>query len=182
MINTHPEAVLQFWFERLTPEQRFSKDDAIDASIRREFFHTWQAAARGELSAWRERMSGRLAEIIVLDQFSRNLWRGDALSFAQDGMALVLSQEAQGQTGFAALTSVEHQFLLMPMMHSESLAIQDASLPLFNRFCDDNTYGFAVRHRDIVAEFGRFPHRNAVLQRDNTVAEQTFLQQPNSSF
>ena len=171
MINNHPEAVLQFWFERLTPEQRFSKDDAIDASIRREFFHTWQAAARGELSAWRERLSGRLAEIIVLDQFSRNLWRGDAKSFAQDGMALALSQEAQRQAGFAFMSQAEHQFLLMPMMHSESLAIQDASLPLFNRFCDDNTYGFAMHHRDIVAEFGRFSHHNETLKRASTAAE-----------
>ena len=95
MTVCHPEAVLHFWFERLGPEQRFVKDAAIDECIRREFFATWQAAAQGELSAWRERLSGRLAEIIVLDQFSRNLWRGDALSFAQDGMALVLSQEAQ---------------------------------------------------------------------------------------
>ena len=81
-------------------------------------FHIWQAAGRGEWSAWRERMRGRLAEIIVLDQFSRNLWRGNALSFVQDGMALALSQEAQRQTGFAALTPVERQFLLMTMMHS----------------------------------------------------------------
>ena len=149
MINNHPEAVLQFWFECLTPEQRFDKDEATDASIRREFFHTWQEAARGEWSASRERLSGRLAEIIVLDQFSRNLWRGNALSFVQDGMALALSQEAQRQTGFAALTPVERQFLPMTMMHSESLAIQDASLPLFKQHCDDNTYGFAMQHCDI---------------------------------
>ena len=117
------------------------------------FFHTWQEAARGEWSASRERLSGRLAEIIVLDQFSRNLWRGNALSFAQDGMALALSQEAQRQAGFAALTLVERQFLLMTMMqfrmHSESLAIQVASLPLFKQHCDDNTYGFAMQHCDI---------------------------------
>lgn len=182
MTVCHPEAVLHFWFERLGPEQRFVKDAAIDECIRREFFATWQAAAQGELSAWRERLSGRLAEIIVLDQFSRNLWRGDALSFAQDGMALALSQEAQKQAGFAALNQAEHQFLLMPMMHSESLAIQDASLPLFARFCDANTLDFAQRHRDIVAEFGRFPHRNAMLKRSNTAAEQAFLSQPNSSF
>ena len=182
MTVCHPEAVLHFWFERLGPEQRFVKDVAIDECIRREFFATWQAAAQGELSAWRERLNGRLAEIIVLDQFSRNLWRGDALSFAQDGMALALSQEAQKQAGFAALNQAEHQFLLMPMMHSESLAIQDASLPLFARFCDDNTLDFAQRHRDIVAEFGRFPHRNAVLKRSSTAAEQAFLSQPNSSF
>ena len=97
-------------------------------------------------------------------------------------MALALSQEAQRQTGFAALTPVERQFLPMTMMHSESLAIQDASLPLFARYCDANTLDFAQRHRDIVAEFGRFPHRNAVLKRSNTAAEQAFLSQPNSSF
>ena len=171
MINNHPEAVLQFWFECLTPEQRFDKDEATDASIRREFFDTWQEAARGEWSASRERLSGRLAEIIVLDQFSRNLWRGNALSFVQDGMALALSQEAQRQTGFAALTPVERQFLPMTMMHSESLAIQDASLPLFKQHCDDNTYGFAMHHRDIVAEFGRFSHHNETLKRASTAAE-----------
>ena len=178
----HPEQVLNFWFERLSPKQRFAKDEAIDNSIRREFLATWHAAAGGELSAWRQRLSGRLAEIIVLDQFSRNLWRDDARSFAQDGMALVLSQELQAQAGFASLNTTEHQFALLPMMHSESLSIQDASLPLFQRYCDVNTYDFAVRHRNIVAEFGRFPHRNAVLGRVSTAAEQAFLLQPNSSF
>ena len=178
----HPEQVLNFWFERLSPEQRFAKDEAIDNSIRRAFLATWEAAAGGELSAWRQRLSGRLAEIIVLDQFSRNLWRDDARSFAQDGMALVLSQELQAQAGFASLNTTEHQFALLPMMHSESLSIQDASLPLFQRYCDVNTYDFAVRHRNIVAEFGRFPHRNAVLGRVSTAAEQAFLLQPNSSF
>ena len=148
MINNHPEAVLQFWFECLTPEQRFDKDEATDASIRREFFHTWQEAARGEWSASRERLSGRLAEIIVLDQCSRNLWRGNALPFVQTGTALP-----------------------MTMMHSESLAIQDASLPLFKQHCDDNTYGFAMHHRDIVAEFGRFSHHNETLKRASTAAE-----------
>ncbi len=182
MINNHPEAVLQFWFARMTYEQRFVKDAAIDERICREFFHTWLAAVRGEWSASREHMRGRLAEITVLDQFSRNLWRGDVKSFAQDGMALALSQEAQRQAGFAALSQAEHQFLLMPMMHSESLVIQDASLPLFARYCDANTLDFAQRHRDIVAEFGRFPHRNAVLKRASTAAEQAFLSQPNSSF
>lgn len=182
MTVCHPEAVLHFWFERLTMQQRFAKDDAVDTMIAREFLPTWQAAAQGELAAWRERLSGRLAEIIVLDQFSRNLWRGDARSFAQDGMALVLSQEMQRQAGFAGLSQVAHQFALMPMMHSESLPIQDASLPLFERYCDANTLDFAVRHRDIVARFGRFPHRNQVLGRTSTAAEQAFLQQPNSSF
>ena len=179
---THPEAVLQFWFERLQPEQRFAKDAAMDAQIRREFLGTWQAAARGELSPWRERLSGRLAEIIVLDQFSRNLWREDARSFAQDGMALVLSQEAQRQAGFAQLGANEHQFLLMPMMHSESLLIQDASLPLFQRYCGDSVHGFAVRHRDIIARFGRYPHRNTIQKRNSTPEELAFLQQPGSSF
>lgn len=178
----HPEQVLHFWFERLTPEERFKKDVAIDEHIRREFFSVWQAAAQGELSHWRERLTGRLAEIIVLDQFSRNLWRGDARSFSQDGMALVLCQEAQRQTGFTQLSPVQLQFLLMPMMHSESLAIQDASLPLFKRYCEAMVYDFAVKHRDIVARFGRFPHRNEVLKRKSTVEETAFLQQPNSSF
>ena len=99
MINNHPEAVLQFWFECLTPEQRFDKDEATDASIRREFFHTWQEAARGEWSASRERLSGRLAEIIVLDQFSRNLWRGNALSFAKMAWLWRSAKKRKGKQG-----------------------------------------------------------------------------------
>ena len=181
-LPSQAQAVLHFWFEELKPEQRFAKDDALDLRIREQFLPTWQAAAAGELWSWRESMQGRLAEIIVLDQFSRNLWRGDARSFAQDAMALVLSQEAQVLPEFQQLSETQCQFFLLPMMHSESIVIQDASLPLFERYCNEQTLGFAIAHRDIVAKFGRFPHRNAVLQRENTPEETEFLQQPNSSF
>lgn len=176
------QAVLAFWLDELSAEQRFSKDSDVDERIRERFWETWKAAAVGELWSWRESLQGRLAEIIVLDQFSRNLWREDCRAFEQDGMALVLCQEMLRQEGFASLGETEKQFALLPMMHSESLLIQDASLPLFAEHCNGLVLDFAQRHRDIVAEFGRFPHRNFVLGRPSSIEEVAFLQRPGSSF
>ncbi|AUZ04769.1 MULTISPECIES: DUF924 family protein [Vitreoscilla] len=176
------QEVLAFWLDELSSEQRFSKDSDVDEHIRERFWETWKAATAGELWSWRDSLQGRLAEIIVLDQFSRNLWREDCRAFDQDGMALVLCQEMLRQEGFADLSETEKQFALLPMMHSESLIIQDASLPLFKQHTNDNTLDFAQRHRDIVAEFGRFPHRNFVLGRPSSMQEVEFLQKPGSSF
>lgn len=174
--------ILHFWFEELTPAQHFAQSDALDAQIRTRFGATWQAARQCELWAWRATPLGRLAEILVLDQFSRNLHRGSPLAFAQDAQALALAQELVAGGHDAALTPVQRAFAYMPYMHSESAAIHAQALVLFDQPGLENNLQFEVRHRDIIARFGRYPHRNAVLGRNSTPEELAFLQQPGSSF
>ena len=127
-------------------------------------------------------LAGRLAEIIVLDQFSRNLCRGQASAFAQDGMALALAQEAIQQPYFDTLPMQWRRFIIIPFMHSESAMIHKRYLPLFEQLDDANTLDFEHRHKQIIDQFGRYPHRNEVLNRDSTEDEKNFLKQPNSSF
>ncbi|HST28985.1 MAG TPA: DUF924 family protein [Rudaea sp.] len=176
------DAVLRFWFEEATPQQHFMKDDAFDAAIRERFGVTHAAAVRCELSAWRDTAAGRLAEIIVLDQFSRNLWRDDARAFACDGMALLLAQEAIRTGADSALAPSQRAFLYMPFMHSESLVIHRQAVRLFDQPGLETNYDFELKHKGIIERFGRYPHRNATLGRDSTPEELAFLQQPDSSF
>ena len=176
------KTVLDFWFDEANEACWFAKSDDFDAEIRRRFMSVWQQAARGELSAWRATLRGRLAEIIVLDQFSRNLWRDHANAFAQDNMALVLAQEAVQHADFADLNQAERNFMLMPFMHSESQAVHEQAMPLFERHADAVTLDFEQQHKAIIARFGRYPHRNEVLGRDGTAEEKEFLTQPGSSF
>ncbi len=182
--SSQPSAqdVLRFWFDESTPAQWFQKDDAFDADIRGRFGALLRGAAEGELARWRTSADGRLAEVIVLDQFSRNVLRGQPAAFAQDGMALVLAQEAIAQGLDAALPPERRAFLYMPFMHSESAQVQAESVRLFTALGNANNLDFAKRHQAIVDRFGRFPHRNAVLGRSSTAEETAFLQQPGSSF
>ncbi len=174
--------VLRFWFDESTPAQWFQKDDGFDAAIRGRFGALLRRAAQGELAHWRTGADGRLAEVIVLDQFSRNVLRGERAAFAQDGMALVLAQEAIAQGLDAALPPERRAFLYMPFMHSESAQVQAESVRLFTALGNANNLDFAQRHQVIVERFGRFPHRNAVLGRSSTAEEIAFLQEPGSSF
>ena len=134
------------------------------------------------MSAWRDTPHGRLAEIIVLDQFSRNLFRNSAKAFAQDGMALVLAQEAVRSGADAALMPQERVFLYMPYMHSESAAIHQTAVELFTRNGISDNLDYELKHKAIIDRFGRYPHRNAVLGRTSTPGEIAFLQEPGSSF
>ncbi len=127
-------------------------------------------------------MDGRLAEIILLDQFSRNLNRDHQKAFAQDLIALVLAQEAVRQPEFASLSQEQQRFVLMPFMHSESAFVHQKALPLFEQLGDPLTLEFEIMHKQIIDQFGRYPHRNALLNRVSTPAEIEFLKQPNSSF
>jgi len=177
------QTVLTFWFEELAPEQWFNGGDALDLLITQRFTTLLAQAAAGELYGWRGSAEGRLAEIIVLDQFSRNIYRDSGLAFAQDPMALVLAQEAVHSGALEQLTSVEQRaFLLMPYMHSESRAIHAVAEPLFKRYADAMSYDFELKHKAIVDEFGRYPHRNETLGRISSAAEKAFLLQPGSSF
>jgi uncharacterized protein (DUF924 family) len=175
-------AILKFWFEEATAQQHFSKDEKFDAEIRRRFDATHNAAMHGELFGWREMPEGRLAEIIVLDQFSRNLYRESAQAFAGDGMALVLAQEAVHTGADRALSQQQRLFLYMPYMHSESRRIHTVALSLFESLGLAENLQYELRHKAIVDRFGRFPHRNAVLGRESTEEEQDFLRQPGSAF
>jgi uncharacterized protein (DUF924 family) len=178
----NPQDVLHFWFEEATPEQLFKKDAAFDAEIRGRFGETQRAAARGELAGWRGTPAGRLAEIIVLDQFSRNLFRDDARAFATDGMAVVLAQVAIRAGADHDMPAVRRAFLYMPFMHSESREIHVEAERLFRQPGLENNHAFELKHKAIIDRFGRYPHRNRVLGRASTPGELAFLEQPDSSF
>jgi len=174
--------VLTFWFDELTPGQHFKKDARVDRAIRERFSDTHGAAAKGELFGWRETPQGRLAEIIVLDQFSRNLYRDDPRAFAQDGMALILAQEALRAGADQGMPAEQKAFLYMPWMHSESLAIHETALELFDQPGLENNLKFERKHLDTLKRFGRYPARNAALGRASTAEEQTFLKDNPAGF
>lgn len=176
------EDILHFWFEELSPAQHFAQEDAIDAMIRVRFGPIWQAAQHCELWEWRATPQGRLAEIVVLDQFSRHIHRGTPLAFAQDAQALVLAQELVAGGHDATLPPAQRAFAYLPYMHSESLAIHAEALRLFDQPGLENNLAFEQRHLAILQRFGRYPHRNAALGRAASAPEIAFLGEPGSSF
>jgi uncharacterized protein (DUF924 family) len=171
--TTTPADVLAFW-RQAGPQRWFSKDAAFDAAFRDRFLAAHESAARGEFAHWAESADGALALLILLDQFPRNAFRGTARMFATDELSRDVARRAVAAgfhvTGDPALRS----FLHMPFTHSEALADQDLCVELARRI-DEDSLRWAVIHRDIIARFGRFPHRNALLGRSTTEAEQTFL-------
>jgi uncharacterized protein (DUF924 family) len=177
-----PETVLSFWFDELTEPDWFRQSDKVDADIKRRFQSLHNMASQGELKEWRRAIRGRLAEIIVLDQFPRNIYRNSPQSFETDAMALVLSQEALRQTDTDELSGVEKAFLLMPYMHSESKATHDQAIILFDEPGMENNLEFEKQHKLIIDQFGRYPHRNEVLGRESTPEEMTYLSDGNSGF
>ena len=181
MIATSQD-ILHFWFEELSEKQHFVKDPALDAAIRQRFGATLEAASRCELFGWRSTTQGRLAEIVVLDQFSRNLFRDTPRAFAQDPLALVLAQELVASGQDRALPPTQLAFAYMPYMHSESAVVQAESVRLFAQPGLEDNLNFALRHQEIVVRFGRFPHRNSQLGRTSSAEELAFLSQPGSSF
>lgn len=174
--------VLEFWFKEVEPKQWWAVDPAFDARLGERFLPLLEKAARGELLAWRVAAKGRLSEVIVLDQFSRNLYRNTPQAFAQDAMALALAQEAVAAGALEQLPPVERAFLLMPYMHSESALIHVEAERLFNEWAPPGNYEFELRHKAIIDRFGRYPHRNRILGRSSTSEEEAFLKEPGSSF
>lgn len=170
-----PAAVLSFWFEELAPAARFRRSEAVDATIRDRFLANHRAAAAGELWRWRQTPAGRCAEIIVLDQFSRNLFRDSPRAFAQDGMALALAQEAVASGDDRRMSDDQRYFTYMPYMHSESLAVHDEALRLFTALGNATALHYEQRHREEIERFGRYPGRNAALGRESTAAELAWL-------
>lgn len=176
------EQVLTFWFEEIDPKMWWAAEPALDDLLRARFLTTLKQAARGELFSWRVIPQGRLAEVIVLDQFSRNIYRNTARAFAQDPMALVLAQEAVSLGVLEQLRPEERAFLLMPYMHSESPRIHVEAERLFREWTAEESYRFELRHKEIVDRFGRYPHRNEILGRESSPEEIEFLKLPGSGF
>ena len=176
------EEVLNFWFVEIPPRMWWATDSAFDAKIADRFDTVHAAATVGELVEWRVAPRGRLAEIVVLDQFSRNLFLGTARAFANDPMALVLAQEAVAGAHDRGLTDQERSFLYMPFMHSESRTIHVQAQRLFASLDLPDSDDSERRHRAIIDRFGRYPHRNAILGRESTADELAFLQRPGSKF
>lgn len=177
-----PQEVLEFWFTEIDSASWWKKDLDFDAQIQHRFSKIHQEACLGRLADWRETAKGRLAEIIVLDQFSRNMYRDMAEAFLWDGFALLLSQEAVRVGADNDLSPTERAFLYMPMMHSELLSVHEAAVKLFDQPGLENNYDFELKHKAIIDRFGRYPHRNEILGRVSTPDELSFLKEPGSSF
>lgn len=176
------QEILKFWFEDTEPAQWWKKDENFDRIIIGRFSVLHRSATRCELFEWRKDARGRLAEIIVLDQFSRNMFRGSPLSFAHDALALALSQEAISSGADMALSPIERSFLYMPFMHSESMKIHEIAVELFRGNSIAGNLDYELKHKAIIERFGRYPHRNAILGRESTQEEIEFLKQPGSGF
>ena len=176
------QSILHFWFTELTPKQHYAKDAALDEAIRTRFGATLEAAARCELFAWRATPEGRLAEVLVLDQFSRNVYRDSAGAFAQDTLALALAQELVASGQDRSLPLAQRSFAYMPYMHSESALIHSQATVLFSQPGMEDSLRFEQRHQEIIHRFGRYPHRNALLGRESTPEELAFLSEPGSTF
>jgi len=177
-----PQHIIDFWFCEIDSALWYKKDTNFDVLLRTRFGTTHQQATQGELAHWRTDAHGRLAEVIVLDQFSRNLYRNSGQAFANDLAALILAQECISLGLHNQLTTVQKSFLYLPFMHSESLAIHEQAVTLYSIAGLEFNLSFELKHKAIIEQFGRYPHRNAVLGRTSTPQELDFLQQPNSSF
>ncbi len=187
-------AVLEFWFGATgTPEagtqrpQWFLKDAAFDAAIAQRFGALIESALRGALAHWAAAPASALAQIVVLDQFTRNAFRGTARAFAGDALALDAAQAMVGAGQDLALPPIRRAFVYLPWEHAESLAMQDEAVRLFTRLAAeapgfDSMLDYAQRHRVVIERFGRFPHRNAQLGRASTPDEIAFLAEPGSGF
>lgn len=176
------QTILNFWFDELTPQQWWAKDEHLDAAIKQRFAELHRKAARCELFSWRTTAKGRLAEIIILDQFSRNIFRNQPQAFSTDSLALALAQEAVTLKADMELSPVERSFLYLPFMHSESLEIHQVAVALYRNLGLADNLDFEYRHKKIIERFGRYPHRNTILGRHSTPEEIEFLQQPGTSF
>jgi uncharacterized protein (DUF924 family) len=174
--------VLFFWFEQIDSSYWFKKDEHFDAQVRARFLNFYKAICRGETAHWRATPEGRLAEIIVLDQFSRNMFRGTAQSFEGDELALKLAKEAVAAGDDKKLPVQQRGFLYMPYMHSEDKAVHEEAVKLFNQPGLENNLKFEYLHKKIIDRFGRYPHRNEVLGRESTKEELEFLKTAGSSF
>jgi uncharacterized protein (DUF924 family) len=169
-----PTDVLAFW-RAAGKDKWYTKNEAFDAEVQHRFLDLWQQAVAGELTSWETTDDGALALVIVLDQFPRNMFRGDARTFSTDAKALRVADHAIARGADKRIDSGLVEFLYMPFMHSEELADQERCIALFKSGGRPDNVKFAEIHADIIRRFGRFPHRNQVLGRATTAEEQAFL-------
>ena len=174
MIDAVALDVLNFWTEA-GPKKWWKKDPEFDAEIDRRFGETHRMACKGELDHWASTPGGTLALILVLDQFSRNLHRNSPLAFAQDEKCSAVTKTAIDSGHDHELPADIRPFCYLPLVHSENLADQEKAIDMMQKFGVEGNISSAIEHRDIIAKFGRFPHRNGVLGRETTVEEQAFL-------
>lgn len=182
MNNVNYEDILYFWFEPEHAELHFAESDEFDREISDKFLETWNRASEGLLVDWRNSVHGRLAEIIVLDQFSRNIWRDDIKTYSQDKMAIALAQELLIHPDYNKLTKDQKRFVLLPFMHSESLELHDWANKYYEDLGDEDLNYFGKMHRDVLEEFGRYPYQNKVLGRESTPEEKKVLQERKDGF
>ena len=174
--------VILFWFSEIDRSLWFAKNVDFDRKLKERFLELHAQVSRGETFHWRSTAEGRLAEIIVLDQFSRNMFRDTPEAFAYDTLALILAQEALAQKVDEQLDIEQRAFLFMPFMHSESPAIHREALKLFSKSGLESNLKYEMLHKQIIDRFGRYPHRNEILGRESTPEEIKFLEGPDSSF
>ena len=180
MLNYHE--VIDFWFEELTPNQWYEKDENLDLKMTERFIALHSSVVAGECSSWRNDPMGRLAEVLVIDQFSRNIYRDDAKSYIYDSMALVLAQEAIRGEHHKDFEAKYKQFLYMPYMHSESNMIHNSAMLLFSEPGLEESFQYELKHKSVIECFGRYPHRNKALGRISTPEEIEFLKQSDPLF
>jgi uncharacterized protein (DUF924 family) len=171
-----PEDILAFWREA-GPERWYKRDAAFDAAIRSRFLPLWQKAAAGELSSWEASDDGALALVIVLDQFPRNMFRGDIRTYSSDALARQVASRAIARGADLRVDGSLLEFLYLPFMHSEHLSDQQRCIELFRKAGNAENLRYAEDHADIIRRFGRFPHRNRIVGRTTTSEEQAFLDQ-----
>ncbi|KTQ98590.1 hypothetical protein NS226_00735 [Aureimonas ureilytica] len=169
-----PQTIVDFWRD-LGPERWFARDDELDATIAQRFGDVYERAAAGELDGWAEEPNGALALVLILDQFPRNMFRGTPRAFETDAKALQLAKAALARGDHYHVGEDVNQFFALPLMHSENLEDQEACVRWMGEIGEENV-PYAEEHRDIVARFGRFPHRNTILGRATTSEEQAFLE------
>lgn len=177
-----PETVLSFWFGELTKEDWFLGNAMTDDAIRERFAATHLQLAKHVGPEWRETADARLALVVVFDQFPRNVYRGTPLAFATDGLALKEARAAVDRGDDQAVADDRRVFFYMPFEHSENLADQNRAVQLISALGDEVYTDYAERHRDVIVQYGRFPHRNAILGRISTLAEERYLAEPGAGF
>lgn len=177
------KAILEFWFNQIDHKQWFIKDSGFDSLVCGKFRGHVEKALNGDYDYWNSDFSSRLPLILLLDQMTRNVFRDTPAAFSGDERALwaALNAISEGQLDDET-EAPKRSFLLMPLMHSENIGIQDRSIALFERYTGLETTAYARKHRDVIAQFGRFPHRNSILGRKQTSEEIEFLKEPGSRF
>jgi uncharacterized protein (DUF924 family) len=173
-----PEEILDYWFSPRLQRHWFASTPELDAEIRQRYAKLWEQAARGDLDGWQTTPEGSLGLAIVLDQFPLNMFRGTAKSFSTEARAVAVALQAVERGQDRQLPVERRAFLYMPMMHSENSTHQALSVQLFDQPGLERNLEFARHHQQLIEEFGRFPHRNAILGRPSTPAEIAYLDSP----